>query len=324
MKRLLMLLLVAVCVGLTLACSEPRLQAATPEDWLRHNAPEVADQFALAQHTATPTGRPARDVPYVPTPSAVVAKMLAMADVGREDVVYDLGSGDGRIVIAAARDYHAQRGVGIDIDPQRIKEANQNAQEAKVTDRVTFREGDIFEEDFSEATVVTLYLLSSVNLRLRPRLLEELSPGTRIVSQTFDMGDWKPDQHEVVNVHGWKSNVYFWRVPANVTGIWQVQLEGDDGQQDYTLELEQQFQTIAGTLGDGRSQIALADGQVAGDTVTFTAKPPGQEAWRFTGTVKENTITGTVKQGDTEHPWQADREPTTRRPLENKADEESV
>lgn len=266
----------------------------------------------------------ARDVPYEPTPPAVVTKMLELAKVGREDVVYDLGSGDGRIVIAAVRDYHAQRGVGIDIDPQRIKEANQNAQEAKVTDRVTFREGDIFEEDFSEATVVTLYLLSSVNLRLRPRLLEELSPGTRIVSQTFDMGDWKPDQHEVVNVHGWKSNVYFWRVPANVTGTWQVQLDGDDGQQDYTLELEQQFQTIAGTLGDGRSQIALADGQVAGDTVTFTAKPPGQEAWRFTGTVKENTITGTVKQGDAEHPWQAEREPTTRRPLENKADEESV
>jgi precorrin-6B methylase 2 len=324
MKRLFMRLLVAVCVGLALACSEPHLQTATPKDWLRHNAPELADQLALIQNTATPTERPpARDVPYAPTPSAVVAKMLAMADVGSEDIVYDLGSGDGRIVIAAVRDFHAQRGVGIDIDPQRIEEANQNAQEAGVTDRVTFREGDIFEEDFSEATVVTLYLLSSVNLRLRPRLLEELSPGTRLVSQTFDMGDWKPDQHEVVNVYGWKSNVYFWRIPANVTGTWQVQLDGDNGQQDYTLELEQQFQTIAGTLREGSRQVALADGQVAGETVTFTLTPPGQEAWRFTGTVKENTITGTLKRGDAEHPWQAEREPATRRPLE-KADEESV
>ena len=258
----------------------------------------------------------ARDVPYEPTPPEVVAKMLDMADVGSEDIVYDLGSGDGRIVIAAVRDYNAQRGVGIDIDPQRIKEANENAREANVTERVTFREGDIFEEDFSEATVITLYLWPTVNLRLRPRLLDELSPGTRIVSHAHDMGDWKPDQHEVVKGFLRSYNVYFWRIPANVTGTWQVQLNADGEHQDYTLELEQQFQTISGTLRDDSSQAFLSNARVAGETVTFTATPQGQEAWRFTGTVKENTITGTLKQGEAEHPWQAERDPTTRRSLE--------
>ncbi|HZM32984.1 MAG TPA: class I SAM-dependent methyltransferase [Burkholderiales bacterium] len=149
----------------------------------------------------------ARDVPFVPTPEEVVDKMLEVAKVGPNDVLYDLGSGDGRIVIAAAR--KGARGVGIDIDPQRIREARENARKAGVANRVEFRQGDLFKADLSGATVVTLYLLSSVNQKLRPKLLSELKPGTRIVSHSFDMGDWKPELVE----HVGSSTIYSWVVP---------------------------------------------------------------------------------------------------------------
>ena len=151
----------------------------------------------------------ARDVPFVPTPERVVEKMLEVARVGPKDVLYDLGSGDGRIVIAAAKKYGA-RGVGIDIDPDRIKEARANARKAGVDKRVEFREGDLFEANIGEATVVTIYLLSEINLKLRPKLLAELKPGTRIVSHAFDMGDWKPEATAKVGT----STVYYWVVPA--------------------------------------------------------------------------------------------------------------
>jgi ribosomal protein L11 methylase PrmA len=150
----------------------------------------------------------ARDVPFVPTPERVVAKMLELAKVGPQDVVYDLGSGDGRIVIAAAKRYGA-RGVGIDIDPDRIKEARANARKAGVEQRVRFRQGDLFQAKIGDATVVTIYLLSGINRRLRPKLLSELKPGTRIVSHAFDMGDWKPEKE--LDVDGRK--VYFWTIP---------------------------------------------------------------------------------------------------------------
>lgn len=148
------------------------------------------------------------DVPYVPTPPEVVEAMLKLAKVSKNDIVYDLGCGDGRIVIAAAKTYQAT-GVGVDINPERISEAEENAREAGVADRVRFVEEDLFKVDFHEATVVTLYLLSSVNIKLRPKLLEELKPGTRIVSHMFDMGDWEAD--EKLTVDG--RQVYFWVVP---------------------------------------------------------------------------------------------------------------
>lgn len=151
----------------------------------------------------------ARDVPYVPTPETVVEKMLELAQVGPEDVVYDLGSGDGRIVITAAKKYGA-RGLGVDIDPELIKQARENANNAGVSDRVEFREGNLFEMDLSNASVVTLYLLQSLNMKLRPKLLAELKPGTRIVSHSFDMGDWKPLQE--VEIEGRK--IYYWIAPA--------------------------------------------------------------------------------------------------------------
>ncbi len=150
----------------------------------------------------------AQDVHYVPTRQAVVDAMLDLAKVSKNDVVYDLGCGDGRIVITAAEKFGAT-GKGIDIDPQRIKEANENATKAGVTDKVEFVQANLFESDVSEASVVTLYLLNSLNMKLRPILLEQLKPGTRIVSHAFNMGDWEPDQ--TIQVDG--STIHLWTVP---------------------------------------------------------------------------------------------------------------
>lgn len=159
--------------------------------------------------TATP---PKLDVPYVPTHEMIVEEMLSMAEVKGTDVLYDLGSGDGRIPITAAKKF-GTRGVGIDLNPERIKEANENAKTAGVTDKVRFIEGDIFKQDFSEATVVTLYLLPDVNMKLRPQILQ-MKPGTRIVSHNYDMGDWKPEKQKTVKIpDGTEHQVYFWRVP---------------------------------------------------------------------------------------------------------------
>lgn len=171
----------------------------------------LAASAALAASAPAPapvTGAREPDVIYLPTPPKVVDAMLEMAKVRKGDVLYDLGSGDGRIPIAAAKKYgiHA---VGVDIDPVRIKEARANAAAAGVSDKVTFRQEDLFKTDFSEASVVTLYLLSSLNEKLRPRLLAELKPGTRIVSHAFRMGDWEPEKTR--DVEG--STIYFWTVP---------------------------------------------------------------------------------------------------------------
>jgi ubiquinone/menaquinone biosynthesis C-methylase UbiE len=152
------------------------------------------------------------EVPYVPTPENVVAEMLKLADLKKGDVLYDLGSGDGRVVITAAKKFGV-KGVGVDINPVRIKEADENARKAGVTALVTFRQGDLFDEDISKATVVTLYLLPSVNLRLRPKLLRELKPGSRVISHDFDMGDWKPAKVVEVGYH----KIYYWVIPAHQT-----------------------------------------------------------------------------------------------------------
>lgn len=148
------------------------------------------------------------DVPYVPTPPEVVEQMLKMANVTKDDYVIDMGCGDGRIVIMAAEKFGA-RGMGIDINPERISEARENAKKAGVTDRVEFKQADLFKTDISKATVVTMYLLSSVNLRIRDKLLTELKPGTRLVSHAFDMGEWKPERTAEVGYR----RVYFWTVP---------------------------------------------------------------------------------------------------------------
>lgn len=150
-----------------------------------------------------------KDVPFVPSSPEIVAAMLKMANVSKSDVVYDLGCGDGRIVVAAVKDRGAKRGVGIDIDPERIQESKQNAKKAGVTDRTEFRVGNLFDADIKEASVVTLYLLPDVNRKLMPKLMQDLKPGTRVVSHAFDMGDWKPEKTQEVG----GTTIYFWTIP---------------------------------------------------------------------------------------------------------------
>lgn len=173
--------------------------------WARAGGP-VMGPLAQAE---TPSGRRGPDVIFVPTPNEVVEKMLQMAAVTKNDVVYDLGCGDGRIVITAAQRYGC-RAVGVDIDPQRIAEATANAKKAGIANRVRFIEGDLFEANISEATVVTLYLLTRLNAKLKPKLQQDLKPGTRVVSHAFDMGDWAPEDRAAVG----GSTVYLWRIPG--------------------------------------------------------------------------------------------------------------
>ena len=182
---------------------------------MRANMRSLAGMIVLISGAAAAQeAKKAPEVPYVPTTQVAVEAMLKLARVTSDDVIYDLGCGDGRIVITAAKLYGA-RGVGIDIDPQRIREANENAKKAGVEQLVRFEENDLFEADIHEASVVTLFLLSSVNLKLRPKLLHDLKPGTRVVSNTFDMGDWKPDKEFTVD--GTESylsrKLYLWKVP---------------------------------------------------------------------------------------------------------------
>jgi ubiquinone/menaquinone biosynthesis C-methylase UbiE len=160
---------------------------------------------ALTAQTQAPLRQP--DVIFVPTPQEVVDAMLKLAGVKAGDVVYDLGCGDGRIVITAAQKYGA-RGIGIDIDPQRIKEATANAQKAGVSDRVKFMNADLFETNLSEANIVTLYLLPSLNLKLQPKLMRELRAGSRVVSHSFDMGDWKPEREQDIDGR----HIYLWTI----------------------------------------------------------------------------------------------------------------
>lgn len=190
---------VVLLLGL-LVGSGPQFTTAQEKDTTRFRAP-------LPELEVPPRPQES-DVPYVPTSKSVLSRMLELADVDESDIVYDLGSGDGRIVIQAAKKYGAH-GVGIEIDPDLVAEARQNAQSAGVADLVDFRQGDLFEADISEATVVTLYLLPSVNQKLRPKLFEELAPGTPVVSHDFDMGKWPPE--ETVEMDG--DTIYRWIIP---------------------------------------------------------------------------------------------------------------
>ena len=198
------------------------------------------------------------DVPYVPTPMRVVDRMLDVGEVGPADYLIDLGSGDGRIPVAAAR--RGARALGVDIDPMRVDEAHAAARLAGVETRARFRRQDLFETPLREASVVTIYLLPDINLRLRPRLLTELRPGTRILSHNFDMGDWRPDAAEEIDA----SRIFLWIVPAVVGGSWSVRLA--DGTV-LPLELEQRFQEVTGTLGAA----ALTDVRLRGTRFRFTA-----------------------------------------------------
>ncbi|MEA3041519.1 MAG: hypothetical protein QOC65_1008 [Sphingomonadales bacterium] len=216
--------------------------------------------FAAAPAAAIPEDD--LDVPYVPTPMRVVDRMLEMAGVGPADYLIDLGSGDGRIPVAAAR--RGARALGVDIDPLRIDEAHAAARFAGVETRARFRRQDLFATPLREATVVTMYLLPAVNLALRPRILTELRPGTRVLSHNFTMGDWQPDATEELDA----SHIYLWIVPAVVGGSWSLRL-ADGGV--LPLELEQRFQEVSGTLA-GRP---IREAVLRGTEFRFTADAPG-------------------------------------------------
>ena len=240
-------------------------------------------------------------VPYVPTPQDVVERMLEMAKVSAQDYLIDLGSGDGRIVVTAAKKYGA-RGFGVDLNPVRIKESVENATAAGVTDRVAFHQRNLFETDLSDASVITMYLLPRVNLELRPKLLE-LKPGTRIVSHDFDMGDWTADESVNMTVKekygqaGGESSVYFWVVPAKAAGSWQWQLTVGGKPQAYELVLDQKYQTISGTVRVGGRSVKLQDAKLRGDQISFgfsTEVNGGPVKHGFSGRVTGNSIDGTV------------------------------
>lgn len=209
------------------------------------------------------------DVPYVPTPYVVVDEMLRLANLGKGDVLYDLGSGDGRIVITAAKRYGAH-GIGIELDPRRIAESETNAQRAGVVGRVRFIQGDLFEADLSQASAVTLYLLSSVNERLRPKLLKELRPGTPVISHTFSMGEWEPDK--IVKADG--HDVFLWIIPAHAEGTWDLTADSAVATQRFVLSFSQTFQKVTGTAYiDGR-QLPVEEGRIMGDQVVFSIPLP--------------------------------------------------
>jgi SAM-dependent methyltransferase len=205
-NRLLWLSGVAAVIGIggTWIASQVQLPLATTGQEYQASPPMPYGQARL-------TDQANLDVPYVPTPQPVVDEMLKLAQVKKEDVVYDLGCGDGRIVVTAAKQFGA-RGIGVDIDPERIKDSKANAQKAGVTDRVKFVQSDLFKMDLKDATVVTLYLLPEINLKLRPKLFRELKPGTRIVSHDFDMNEWKPEKTVRVRADR-EHTLYFWTIP---------------------------------------------------------------------------------------------------------------
>jgi SAM-dependent methyltransferase len=213
-------------------------------------------------------GRRPLDVPYAETRPAVVRRMLQIARVGPSDHVLDLGTGDGRILIAAARERGAS-GLGVDIDPVLVREAEANARRAGVAGRVAFRTQDIFATPLGEATVVTMFLLPEVNLRLRPRLLAELRPGARIVSHAFDMGDWRADKIDRVG----GSTLYLWRVPARVAGRWRL---SDPIAGDGELAFEQRFQLLSGRWRpEGGGEPRILHGRVDGAFVQIVVETPG-------------------------------------------------
>jgi SAM-dependent methyltransferase len=204
-------------------------------------------------------GQAGKDVIWVPTPDEVVDRMLRMAQVGPNDLVYDLGAGNGKIAIAAAKKFGA-RAVGIEYNPDMAKHAQGNVVAAGVTGRASVVQGDIFVTDFSQATVVTMYLLPGLNMKLRPTLLA-MRPGTRVVSHSFTMEDWDAD--EISSMDGRRA--YFWVVPANVNGGWTLESAGEKAE----LVFEQRFQKIEGTVGLGHTQAGLRDARLRGPNVSF-------------------------------------------------------
>jgi SAM-dependent methyltransferase len=249
-----------------------------------------AQQQQQQQQFQPSVGQPGKDVIWVPTPEELIAAMLDAAKVTPNDLVMDLGSGDGRIVIAAAK--RGARAIGVEFNPDMVELSRNNARKEGVADTATFVNGDIFETDFSRATVITMYLLPDLNMRLRPKILE-MKPGTRVVSHAFSMEDWEADQ--TVNADG--RTAYFWIVPAKVAGTWTWP--------NAQLTLRQTFQKIEGSLTiNGREQ-QLQDAKLEGDRISFTAGGS-----QYAGRVNGNAISGTARAGSgPDAKWLAERRP---------------
>jgi hypothetical protein len=244
----------------------------------------VAAGAALAQQPAKPfepySGQPGKDVVWVPTTQALVDKMLDVAKLTASDIHYDLGSGDGRTVITAAK--RGATSFGIEYNPDMVELSKRNAAKAGVTAKATFTKADLFETDFSKATVLTLFLLPDINMRLRPKILD-MKPGTRIVSNSFDMGDWEPDQRFDVSDGACTSfcRGLFWIVPAKVQGTWKA------GASEITLS--QTFQKVTGQVKTGNVIAPIKDGKITGDTITFTAG-----STTYTAKIVGNRMEGTA------------------------------
>ncbi|HKA45733.1 MAG TPA: class I SAM-dependent methyltransferase [Burkholderiales bacterium] len=244
------------------------------------------------------------DVVYVPTPQVVVDEMLRLAKVASGDFIIDLGSGDGRIIITAAKKFGA-RGFGVDLDRYLLKLANANAAKEGVTDRARFIEQNLFETDLSNATVITSYLLPEMNRRLRPKLLG-LKPGTRVVAHDYAMGQWEPEEQRTLNVpekvvgDPGKSYVYLWIVPAHVAGTWVSQLPIGSQLVSYTFNFDQEFQVVEGQVRVGERDVKLPPFRLNGEQLSFnftTNVGNSTVAHRFRGSVKGDTIEGNVTIG---------------------------
>jgi len=248
-------------------------------------------QSALTRTAPEPyspsVGQGGKDVVWVPTPQALVDRMLDMAGLTKDDYVIDLGSGDGRTVITAAR--RGARAKGLEYNPEMVELSRRNAEAAGV--KASFEQADIFQSDFSEASLVTLFLLPNLNLKLRPILLD-MKPGTRVVSNTFNMDDWEPDASiEAGGDCVSYCRAYKWIIPAKVEGDWRLG--------DQTLRLAQKYQKLSGTLMQGTTTLPITDARMDGAGIYFVA---GEQ--RYTGRVSERTMTGTIEGGGT---WQASR-----------------
>ena len=259
--------------------------------------------FAFSIHAPAQEGR--GDVVYVPTPQIVVDEMLTMAKIGPQDYLIDLGSGDGRFVVTAAKKFGSQ-GFGVDLDTYLLRLARDGATKEGVADRATFVEQNLFETDLGKATVISSYLLPEMNLKLRPKILA-LKPGTRVVAHDYHMGDWYPDAQKdvpvpekVVGTPG-LSYIYLWVVPAQVAGKWQAQLSVAGKDTSYEIAFEQLFQILEGTVRSGSDSALLRGRLTNGDQITFATQPkgsPGGLPHEFTGRVSGDTIQGTVRIGE--------------------------
>lgn len=278
--------------------------------------------FAQATHSFSlileDTAPERLDVPYVPTPDDIVEYMIRMAEISEKDVVYDLGCGDGRIVITACRKTGA-RGVGVDIDPERIAECRANAKKASVEGKVTFIQQDLFTVDFSEATVLALYLLPEINIKLRPRILNELQPGARIVSHNYSMGDWLPDTARHLDA---RHSVYFWVVPANVGGTWNLSMRDKGGTVRRILRLEQGYQVVTGDISTESGRSLISNVRLNGDDLTFTVDRKtagGTIPVIFAGKARGNILEGAFKSPEDKEikgTWRARRDPSSVKSLE--------